>query len=178
MLIVILGVILKSFSTRVKPPSYSDLAQQLVTDIETDLRVIHNLIDKVDKAVLRNQLRLICEDITILLHKVAEKSPQSQLTTGRFIRGNVDFILNDILPQYIEMQDTPRFFTAPNKKMADGRAAIGTFGQFLHKRIVKLELADDMRYDVAIEMLRALDGYTSGKHNHSTELIKEKDITS
>ena len=102
MLIMGLWLVIQMVSHRKTSPSYDELAQQLFKDIEIDLWAIHNLIDSVDKALLRHQLQLICEDITTLLHKVAEKSPESQLTTGRFIRGNVDFILNDILPQYIQ----------------------------------------------------------------------------
>lgn len=99
----------------------------------------------------------------VLMDKVAKKAPESRLTAGKFIRGYLDFIINDILPQYIDMQNTPRYYEASEDKMEDGYQAIRTFGTFLHKRIVELEIADDMRYAVAIEMLKSLNAYTNGE---------------
>lgn len=166
--------IAQSLSKRKNSLSYGELAQQLFVDITLDIRVNRNLIDNVEKEPLRNQLNLICEDIITLLKKVSEKTPESRMSTGKFIRGNLDFILTDILPQYIEMQNTPRYYESPEEKMREGHEAIDIFAKFLQQRIIDLELADDIRYSVAIEMLKALDGYTNGnQHNHNSHVHKE-----
>lgn len=143
--------------------SYNDVAKELFGDIHDDVVMIREYIDKVKNYQLRQQLNLICEDVVVLMDKVTEKAPESRLTAGKFIRGYLDFIINDILPQYVEMQDIPRYYDLTEDKMDDGFQAIRIFGTFLHKRIVELEIADDMRYAVAIEMLKSLNAYTNGE---------------
>ena len=150
------------FRRRHLPPSYDELAQELFVNIKHDVNNIQGYMSSIKNWQLRQQLELICEDILVLMDKVAEKAPESRLTTGKFIRGYLDFILSDILPQYVEMQDTPRYYDLTEDKMEEGFQAIRIFGTFLHNRIVELELADDMRYAVAIEMLKSLNAYTNG----------------
>jgi hypothetical protein len=162
--IAIAGIfVYDSNAKRKLPPTYAELAQELNADIDEDLRTVRNLLIGVKEEPLRHQLDLICQDVSTLVHKVTEKSPESRISTGKFIRGNLDFIINDILPQYIEMQDTPRYFDSPERKMVQGHKAIEIFAKFLHQRIVELELADDIRYEVATEMLKALETYVNGK---------------
>lgn|GEM_PF-6651645 len=138
---------------------YDLLARNLFYDIAGDLETIRHKTYFVNDAALRQQLELICDDTTVLLEKVTEKMPESRLTTGKFIRGNLDFILSDILPQYIEMQEMPRYYEAPGQSMAEGRDAIAIYARFLHAQIVKLEIPDEMRYAVATEMLKSLGTY-------------------
>lgn len=162
--IIIVGmVLLFVFRRRRAKPTYDDVAEELFADINDDVQAIRGFVYNIKNWQLRQQLDLICEDIMVLMDKVAIKAPESRLTAGKFIRGYLDFIINDILPQYIDMQNTPRYYEASEDKMEDGYQAIRTFGTFLHKRIVELEIADDMRYAVAIEMLKSLNAYTNGE---------------
>lgn len=147
--------------------TYNARATELYTDITYDVKIIRDFTEKIKDWKLRQQLNLICEDIITLLDKVAEKAPESRMTTGKFVRGHLEFIINDILPQYIEMQDTPRYYESTKDKMENGHQAIRTFGTFLHNRIVELEIGDEMRYEVAIEMLKSLYAYTNQETEES-----------
>ena len=174
---LIVGIAVSLFSIRFIPvpddDSYESKAERLFKEIQQDIQTIHDTMGKIKNQDLRKQLTVIGEDVTVLMEKVREKKPQSQLTTGTFIRGNLDFILSDILPQYIEMQETPRYYETPNVKMTDGEEAIGSFSRFIHQRIIELEIADDLRYAVAIEMLKALDTYTNEHLSNNEVLDKE-----
>lgn len=175
--LLVMGILVSLFSIRFVPipddDSYESKATRLFKEIQQDIQTIHNIKGKILDQNLRDQLTVICEDVTVLMEKVREKKPESQLTTGTFIRGNLDFILSDILPQYIEMQETPRYYDTPNVKMTKGEEAIGSFSRFIHQRIVELEIADDLRYAVAIEMLKALDTYTN-EHVHNNEVLDKE----
>lgn len=160
--LTIVSLVIVSLSKK-RTPSYDALSRELFEEINQDVKAIHGLICYVEQEDMCYQLEFICKDTLVLLNKVTEKLPESRLSTGKFIRGNLDFILHDILPQYIEMQETPRYYETPRKTMTEGRKAIDTFARFLNKQIANLEIADEMRYLVAIDMLKALDSYTQNQ---------------
>lgn len=166
--IIVFSVLaLRTMRDRNAPPTYDELAVELFNDISSDVKDIRKFKESIKEFKLRQQLDLICDDITILLDKVAEKAPESRMTTGKFIHGQLEFITDDILPQYIEMQDTPRYYESADTRMGNGHQAIRTFGTFLHRRIVELEIADEIRYDIAVEMINALNAYNNGETEHS-----------
>ena len=156
-----------------KPASYDDISRELFKEINRDIQTIYRQICYIEQEDLRRQLELICKDTLVLLTKVTEKSPESRISTGKFIRGNLDFIVQDILPQYIEMQDSPRYYESPGKTMAEGRKAIETYARFLNRQIANLEIADEMRYRVAIEMLGALENYADKKSSTTGKVVAQ-----
>lgn len=140
--------------------SYDGVSQLLFREIMDDIDAIKHLLCHVDHEELAQQIELICQDTVVLLRKVSEKVPETRISAGKFIRGNLEFIRHDILPQYIEMQETPRYYETPAESMAEGRKAISAYARFLNRQIANLEMADDMRYRVAIDMLQALEKYS------------------
>ena len=104
----------------------------------------------------QSRMTCLCDDAIILLDKLTEKNPDSRMTDGKMIRGLLDYLLVDILPQYNEMMTCPRFYIAPKEKMSDGKEAIKVLGGFIHNWITELELGDEIRYEIAVSMIMAL----------------------
>lgn len=131
-----------------------NLTREMVTDQTDEILKLASLISAIDLKTSK-KLFEICDDVVIFLEKMEEKNPQSRIKDTKLVKVLLGYVL-DILPQYIEKNDRSKFFESPFEKMKEGEDAIETLSGYLHRNIAALETSDEMRYDVAVAMLKAL----------------------
>ena len=102
-------------------------------------------------------LSLICEDVEVFLLKVAEKQPNSRKSAATTLGLHLAYLTEDILPQYIEMQNSPRFFHDSADKLKRAYAALHNLEEYLQGSITLLEEGDDNRFEIALKLIDPLE---------------------
>ena len=102
-------------------------------------------------------LSLICEDSGVFLTKVAEKKPNSRKSAATTLGLHLAYLTEDILPQYIEMQNTPRFFHDSADKLKRAYSALQHLEEYLRGSITLLEEGDDNRFEIALKLIDPLE---------------------
>jgi hypothetical protein len=102
-------------------------------------------------------LSLICEDIEVFLTKVAEKKPNSRKSAATTLGLHLAYLTEDILPQYLEMQNAPRFFRDSPDKLKRASSALQHLEAYLRGSITLLEESDDNRFEIALKLIDPLE---------------------
>lgn len=102
-------------------------------------------------------LSLICEDVELFLVKVAEKQPNSRKSAATTLGMHLAYLTEDILPQYIEMQNAPRFFHDSADKLKRAHSALHNLEEYLRGSITLLEEGDDNRFEIALKLIDPLE---------------------
>lgn len=102
-------------------------------------------------------LSLIGEDIEVFLTKVAEKKPNSRKSAATTLGLHLAYLTEDILPQYIEMQNTPRYFRDSANKLTRAHSALQHLEEYLRGSITLLEEGDDNRFEIALKLIDPLE---------------------
>ncbi|MBA3945092.1 MAG: hypothetical protein H0X37_11085 [Herpetosiphonaceae bacterium] len=95
-----------------------------------------------------------CADTEVLITRIRERNSNALLSTATILQGHIANLVV-VIDQYVDIQQHPRYFDAPDEKLRQGEAAIAGFADFLVKSIKLVERGDTLGYDVALKMLEA-----------------------
>lgn len=162
-----LGLVLVSWKRYKRRSSYEYRALNLYTDVRKHLVTVRALIPQISSFEMVKLLKEFCEDAEILLQKFEEKNPTSRITSATMLGAHLLLIERDLLPQYIELQNEPRYLHDAAEKLTRAQSAIKRFHELLLNTITALEDGDDIRFEAAIKILDPGDRIQKPDTKHS-----------
>ena len=143
--------------TRHPKEDYETQVTKLYALVRRQVKETMTLCGQIKDQETARVLSLICEDIEVFLRKVAEKQPNARKSAATTLGLHLAYLTEDILPQYIEMQNTPRFFHDSADKLKRAYAALHNLEEYLRGSITLLEEGDDNRFEIALKLIDPLE---------------------
>lgn len=162
-----IGLVIVSWKRYKRRSSYEYRAMSLYTDVRKHLVTVQGLIPQISSFEMFELLTEFCEDAETLLQKFEEKNPTSRITSATMLGAHLLLIERDLLPQYLELQNEPRYLHDAAEKLTRAQSAIKRFHELLLNTITALEDGDDIRFEAAIKILDPGDRIQKTGTKHS-----------